>query len=73
MSTHVVPCEGGCGRQTFNDEPLCIDCSEWAQEIGDLGLQRCPECGQVRYQDGTTDIDERVLAGMKCGPCAYGG
>ena len=26
----------------------------------------CPECGEIR------EGDERVLAGLKCGHCAYG-
>ena len=32
----------------------------------------CGECGQERY-DEEGNIDARVLEGMKCGHCAYGG
>lgn len=70
MSGHVIPCQV-CGRNTFNNQPLCLDCQHELDH--GLGAGHCPECGQVRYQDGGPDIDERVRAGMKCGPCAYGG
>ena len=42
----------------------CSKCKEMAVFQNEDTL--CLECGQPRPDD------ERVLAGMKCGPCAYG-
>lgn len=44
---------------------LCIDELEQAEDAA-----RCRECEEVRM-DEYGDIDARVVAGMKCGVCAY--
>ena len=48
-----------CGAELVPDTDICRCCREHA-------AVECPECGQERPDD------DRVLAGMKCGPCAYG-
>jgi predicted amidophosphoribosyltransferase len=45
-----------CQRNTWSGQP-CVHC-------GAPEEPECPECGGP--------ADERVLAGMKCGRCAYG-
>ena len=44
---------------------VCVACAEWRDALKERW--RCGECQQLRPDDA------RVAAGMKCGPCAYGG
>ena len=42
MSGSVIPCGGGCGGQTFDDIPVCLDCQ----------TQRCRRCtSHLAYAD----------------------
>jgi predicted metal-binding protein len=46
-----------CGGD-LDHKGFCRECGECSEDI-------CGECGQSRPGD------ERVSAGLKCGPCAY--
>ena len=51
-----------CGAPFVSDTDFCSRCHDHAGNA----VPVCAECGQERPDD------DRVLAGMKCGPCAYG-
>ena len=63
------------GAYSRDKEQYLKNVLEWCQEtasnalaqvnVGDVGAEglKCPECGGPQ--------DDRVLAGMKCGRCAY--
>ena len=51
-----------CGAEPVSETDFCSRCRDHTgfEEV-------CPECLEPRSND------DRVEAGMKCGPCAYGG
>ena len=51
-----------CGAPFVSETDFCSRCHDHAGNA----VPVCAECGQERPDD------DRVLAGMKCGPCAYG-
>ena len=51
-----------CDAPFVSDTDFCSRCHDHAGNA----VPVCAECGQERPDD------DRVLAGMKCGPCAYG-